>query len=608
MTDITIMNSLSEVLNKATNRDSQANFQMRLVETLYPFLSGTTAAQFEPLIHQLPILVGRTEQESLDLYADSLRVLLEKQAAFTGSAADETVSNWMQSLQRQAVNGQITHQDVVTGVNNTLVHQFQHWFDKQLKNKVDSSLPTDFINEFRLGSQSTQAQQIAVLDASALKAATAEICKFTDALAQQLRTVEAREYAISFLRNAFQNLGTVDINGLKNSDYLLTQESFKEAITAQLVDSLGSIDVRLSSSDAKTLFDKITCIPGMSKQDLIGVLNDLVKQLQGQYKNVYEAGQVSQLQNVFNTEVANLNNSPNPITLSSLFSSIAVSLVNTQVDAFFSGLEETQAIQATPDQITQIKLCTAKDIKLLFEKKVARQNNGMDFTTRHKKMTENLNVLNNRLIKITQEETDNKTFKTDHALTAHDFLSVMEASIGDRFDDRVLQALNERRVDRLNKRNKLTATLKELTTRLKIYGVIQSKIHSMQSLDRAYKPGDWENTFQPRDFNYKNQTDFEASPEYKYLKDHSIKNHFDFLQKQGISIEKGASYKDDKNSKKLSNFSSSVSDKSKLLNDDVQIKTTELSDISSQYNATVEAMSKFVQKYKSILDGILRAI
>ncbi|MDF5302994.1 virulence-associated V antigen, partial [Vibrio parahaemolyticus] len=60
--------------------------------------------------------------------------------------------------------------------------------------------------------------------------------------------------------------------------------------------------------------------------------------------------------------------------------------------------------------------------------------------------------------------------------------------------------------------------------------------------------------------------------------------------------------------KKLSNFSSSVSDKSKLLNDEVQIKTTELNDISSQYNSTVEAMNKFVQKYHSILQEILRAI
>lgn len=64
-------------------------------------------------------------------------------------------------------------------------------------------------------------------------------------------------------------------------------------------------------------------------------------------------------------------------------------------------------------------------------------------------MMENLNALNTRLSKITQEEKDNKAVKAEHALTARDLLSVIESSIGDRFDERVLFALNERRVNRL---------------------------------------------------------------------------------------------------------------------------------------------------------------
>ncbi|WP_274883770.1 virulence-associated V antigen [Vibrio harveyi] len=606
MTDMTTMNSVSGVLNTATNRDSQASFQQRLVETLSPILGDSDAAQLESLIRQLPMVVGRTEQESLDLYADSLRTLLEKQAAFTGTAAAETAAHWMQSLQHQAVNGQIAPQDVVTGVNNTLAHQFQSWFDKQLKDTVDSSLPTDFINEFRLGSQSTQAQQIAALDASALTAATAEISKFVDALAQQMSSSEVRDSAISFLRNAFRNLGSVDINGLKNSDYLLTQESFSAAVTAQLVTSLDSVGITLSNSDAKALADKIAWIPGMSKQELTGALNDLAKQVKGQYENAYGAGQVGQLQNVLNTVVANLKNSPNAITLSSLFSSIAVSLVNTQVDTFYGGLEDVQVTQATPDQVALIKQSTARDITLLFEKIVARQDIGTDFTSRHKKMMENLNALNTRLSKITQEEKDNKAVKAEHALTARDLLSVIESSIGDRFDERVLFALNERRVNRLEKRNAQKETLENLTVQLKVFGVVQSKIHSKQSVDGTYKPVDY--GFTAADFNYGSDADFKASPEYKYLTDNGINNHQDFLQKQGVSLSNNASFKDEEKSKKLSNFSSSVSAKSKLLNDEVQIKTTELNDTSSQYNSTVEAMNKFVQKYHSILQEILRAI
>lgn len=606
MTDMTTMNSVSGVLNTATNRDSQASFQQRLVETLSPILGDSDAAQLESLIRQLPMVVGRTEQESLDLYADSLRTLLEKQAAFTGTAAAETAAHWMQSLQHQAVNGHIAPQDVVTGVNNTLAHQFQSWFDKQLKDTVDSSLPTDFINEFRLGSQSTQAQQIAALDASALAAATAEISKFVDALAQQMSSSEVRDSAISFLRNAFRNLGSVDINGLKNSDYLLTQESFSAAVTAQLVTSLDSVGITLSNSDAKALADKIAWIPGMSKQELTGALNDLAKQVKGQYENAYGAGQVGQLQNVLNTVVANLKSSPNAITLSSLFSSIAVSLVNTQVDTFYGGLEDVQVTQATPEQVALIKQSTARDITLLFEKIVARQDIGTDFTSRHKKMMENLNALNTRLSKITQEEKDNKAVKAEHALTARDLLSVIESSIGDRFDERVLFALNERRVNRLEKRNAQKETLENLTVQLKVFGVVQSKIHSKQSVDGTYFP--FGEPFTAADFNYGSDADFKASPEYKYLKDNGINNHQDFLKKQGVELADFGSFKDEEKSKKLSNFSSAVSAKSKLLNDEVQIKTTELNDTSSQYNSTVEAMNKFVQKYHSILQEILRAI
>ncbi|EGQ8703581.1 Type III secretion cytoplasmic LcrG inhibitor [Vibrio parahaemolyticus] len=623
MMDMTNTSPVSGAPSTPTNSDSQTSFQQRLIETLSQILGDSNTAQLESLIRQLPKVAGRTEQESLDLYTDSLRTLLEKQAAFTGTAATETAAHWMQSLQHQAVNGQIAPQDVVTGVNNTLAHQFQSWFDKQLKDTVDSSLPTDFINEFRLGSQSTQAQQIAALDASALKAATAEISTFVSALARQMSSSEVRDSAISFLRNAFRNLGSVDINGLKNSDYLLTQESFSAAVKAQLVTSLDSVGITLSNSDAKALADKIAWIPGMSKQELTGALNDLAKQVKGQYENAYGAGQVSQLQNVLNTVVANLKNSPNAITLSSLFSSIAVSLVNTQVDTFYSGLEDVQVTQATPDQVALIKQSTARDITLLFEKIVARQDIGTDFTSRHKKMMENLNALNTRLSKITQEEKDNKAVKAEHALTARDLLSVIESSIGDRFDDRVLFSLNERRVNRLEKRNKEKAELEELTTILKLYSQVQALIGKALAEKTSggsghYKPS---SIFTYTDFGYKDQSAFEKGPEFKYLESKITPyrrpdgvpyfTHQQFLESNGFTISTpshDAYYDLSDGGKYLTNFSTSVSDKTKPLNNEVQLKTTALSDTSSQYNATVEAMNKFVQKYSSILQEILRAI
>ncbi|MBT0322313.1 Type III secretion cytoplasmic LcrG inhibitor, partial [Vibrio campbellii] len=122
MTDMTTMNSITGVLNTTANRDSQIAFQQSLVETLSTILSDAhiDPNQLESLIRQLPMVVGRTEKESLDLYADSLGTLLKKQGAFTGTAAAETAAHWMQSLQHQALNGQIAPREVEMSVNTTL--------------------------------------------------------------------------------------------------------------------------------------------------------------------------------------------------------------------------------------------------------------------------------------------------------------------------------------------------------------------------------------------------------------------------------------------------------------------------------------------------------
>ena len=179
-----------------------------------------------------------------------------------------------------------------------------------------------------------------------------------------------------------------------------------------------------------------------------------------------------------------------------------------------------------------------------------------------------------------------------------------------QLDDKVLLALNERRLDRLEKRDMQKQQLQALTTQLKIYSVVQSNIHSKLSNtdsnqeSQIYTP--MNEGFSYADFNYQDEASYKQSPEYKYLLDHNISNHKDFLIQQGISVNK-TSYQNTKEVKNLSDFSTSISDKSKLLNDDVQLKVTELNDTSSQLNATIEAMHKFVQKYHSILEQILRA-
>ncbi|ELV7510046.1 virulence-associated V antigen [Aeromonas veronii] len=80
------------------------------------------------------------------------------------------------------------------------------------------------------------------------------------------------------------------------------------------------------------------------------------------------------------------------------------------------------------------------------------------------------------------------------------------------------------------------------------------------------------------------------------------------LKKSGAMTNIEASYSYDKDNNKLGNFSTSVSDRSRPLNDQVSEKTTRLNDVSSRYNAAIEALNRFIQKYDSIMRDILGAI
>ncbi|MCF5849232.1 virulence-associated V antigen [Aeromonas veronii] len=79
-------------------------------------------------------------------------------------------------------------------------------------------------------------------------------------------------------------------------------------------------------------------------------------------------------------------------------------------------------------------------------------------------------------------------------------------------------------------------------------------------------------------------------------------------KKSGAMTNIEASYSYDKDNNKLGNFTTSVSDRSRPLNDQVSEKTTRLNDVSSRYNAAIEALNRFIQKYDSIMRDILGAI
>ncbi|BCB42190.1 hypothetical protein VagYM19_13170 [Vibrio alginolyticus] len=605
MTNMKTTGSTTGATDTAASSAPLPTFQQNLIEAFTPVLGEAETQQLASLISSSPTISGQTESQSIALYVDTLENLKAKNNAFAGISLTDTASVWIKSLQSANSDGELTTAEFNAQTNQTLSNQFQAWFSKLLTENVDSSLSTEFVSQFNLGTQSNQAEQIANLSETGLANATKEISLFVAELANQMGSREVRDASISFLRNAFSSLGSVNLAQLKSSDFLLTKESFALQVSAQLKSSFQGIGITLSTDDASTLANRITWTPGISKQQLKEALDEMAAQVKGQYSAAYLAG-TDNLKAELNTVIGGTK----PLTLSGLFANFAVKLTKIEIDNFYqdSAIADVQKTQITAAQVNFIKENTERDIRLQFEKIVKGESTGASFTERHEALRKNLAALKERLLNITEQEKKDLEVRAEHSLTARDLLAVVESSIGDRFDERVLLALNERRVNRLEKRNDQKEALEDLTIQLKVFGVVQSKIHSTQSVDGVYKPGYPESNFKASDFNYSNQTDFEASPEYKYLTDNKITNHRDFLQKQGITIGDGASYQDEEKSKKLSNFSSSVSAKSKLLNDEVQIKTTELNDTSSQYNSTVEAMNKFVQKYHSILQEILRAI
>lgn len=95
------------------------------------------------------------------------------------------------------------------------------------------------------------------------------------------------------------------------------------------------------------------------------------------------------------------------------------------------------------------------------------ESTGVSFIERYETLRRNLGALKDRLLNITEQEKKDLEVRAEHSLTARDLLAVVESSIGDRFDEQVLFALNERRVNRLEKRNEQKEALQDLTVQLK---------------------------------------------------------------------------------------------------------------------------------------------
>jgi|GEM_PF-1240183 hypothetical protein len=686
-----------------------------LEKALKERLSDEQFELVQPFIGQLPAIDGKSPQQIAPLYASAVENLVDKLGAFSASASN-ALAQWATEL--QGLNT-ISSDDLFEQSNKVLSNEFQNWFSQQLTSKLDPYLPTGVVDKFKLvdGTVESQADQIGRLAVPTLKAKIVEITEFVDGLKKHLDsevvtgpeksagTAQIRQDSLPFLRSAFDALAkqSLTLSQLKDSKFLLNAGKFSQKVSEQLEKQFNAVDVDLSAEAADTIAAKIQWLPGMSEAQLQSSVKTMVDALKGQFNIEFSADPSAQLKRTLETEVARLsNNSSQPETLGNLFANIAVSLSNTKIQAFYNNeaIRAEQKTQITSDQVIGIGKHVSNDIRRLFGKMVRGEPVEPAFKERYASMADNLKTLTDRLRRITPRELETKQISAGHVMTARDLLSVVDASIANRFDEQVLFSMNERRVNRLEKRDKQKAALQELTARLKVFGKVQSKIHGKQSEGEGYNPAI--NIFTYEDFGYTSNADFAKSPEFKYLSsiksdpDYSkgmdvwvktskinskweeykrldsgsitsflaesqykapkykverpvvykavpepkevsgeytkiwlksdnidtyikpefrdeIRNnsgpvsHFEFLQAEDVD-PKDQEYKDSDKVKYLSNFSSSISDQSKLLNDEVQIKTTELNDTSSQYNSTVEAMNKFVQKYHSILEQILRSI
>ncbi|MBE8734540.1 virulence-associated V antigen [Aeromonas veronii] len=235
----------------------------------------------------------------------------------------------------------------------------------------------------------------------------------------------------------------------------------------------------------------------------------------------------------------------------------------------------------------------------------------------------------------------------------------------DRIDDDLITTFTGVMAFQDNQRKGLRDELAEMTGELKIYGVIQSEINKVLSAASSQTFNTNFNLLDYKLYGYQSLAEFMDGSEFKLLSkmftDGAVqkaqqdftnaKNELEkvtsasldpktlgeakadyerkkanfekivatqvitvktFLEsdqkKSGAMKNIEASYSYDKDNNKLGNFSTSVSDRSRPLNDQVSEKTTRLNDVSSRYNAAIEALNRFIQKYDSIMRDILGAI
>ena len=207
-----------------------------------------------------------------------------------------------------------------------------------------------------------------------------------------------------------------------------------------------------------------------------------------------------------------------------------------------------------------------------------------------------------------------------------DFLALTHADLtSDTLDDDVIDVyvavMEQQDAKRLTLRDELTS----LTGELSIYSVVQAQINARLSSKSAINIEDTSattglNLLDKTLYGYSEDSRWLKSAEYTLLtgmdtgKGKTRISIKDFLS--GVPKESGAikavdlkrDYPFEKDNNPVANLATTVGDRARPLNDKVSEKTTLLNDVSSRYNAAIEALNRFVQKHDSLLRDILNAI
>lgn len=202
-----------------------------------------------------------------------------------------------------------------------------------------------------------------------------------------------------------------------------------------------------------------------------------------------------------------------------------------------------------------------------------------------------------------------------------DFIALAHTTLAnDRVDEYVLDGYIGVMGKEFSIREQYGKELKSLTAELKVYSLIQSQINAKLAKSEPINI--------TRDFDLLDRTLYGYAPgdgawlqsaEYKFLtaldtgksSTLSIKDFLVGSPKESGAMDR-AQLKDEydfsKENNPIASLATMVGDRSRPINDRVSEKTTLLNDVSSRYNAAIEAINRFVQKYATVLSDILRAV